>query len=114
MLRVTVSRIRDAIRVCALCSVGFLAGCAALRPATLTFVDRSSGNEYLGRTASGTVGRSAGELSAAIEGSTYTGHWIYTPSGGGYSLASMVAFSGHTRQSPQVPAWTSQLMATAW
>jgi len=65
-----------------------LCGCAA----TVTFVDRTDGHEYIGK--SGGTGRAEGELSALIEGSTYTGHWIYTANGGGYSLATGAAFSG--------------------
>jgi hypothetical protein len=29
-----------------------------------------------------------------IEGSTYSGHWIYSANGGGYSLATGIATSG--------------------
>lgn len=70
--------------------VGLLCGCAA----TVTLVDRTNGQEYTGKT--GGTGRSEGGLTAVIEGSTYTGHWIYSASGGAYSLGTGVAFAHGT------------------
>src|SRR5450631_2402126 len=67
-----------------------LYGCATT--ATLTFVDRSDGQEYTVKTAP--VKGAEGEFSALVEGAAYTGHWIYTPNGGGYSLATGSGFSG--------------------
>lgn len=65
-------------------------GCAA----RLIFVDRTDGTEYHGTTG-GTAG-SEGQLNAEIDGSSYTGTWIYSASGGGYSLGTGVATSGAT------------------
>src|SRR5262249_20381848 len=65
-----------------------LSGCAA----TTTFVDRTNGQEYVGKT--GSTATSEGDISALIEGSTYNGRWIYSASGGGYSLATGTAVSG--------------------
>lgn len=73
-----------------LVAAGLLCGCAA----TATFVDRTNGQEYTGKT--GGTGRSEGSLTAVIEGSTYTGHWIYSASGGAYSLGTGVAFARGT------------------
>ncbi len=71
-------------------AAGLLCGCAA----TTTFVDRTNGQEYTGET--GGTGRSEGSLTAVIEGSTYTGHWIYSARGGAYSLGTGVAFAHGT------------------
>lgn len=57
-----------------------LSGCAA----RVTFVDRSNGDEFVGKT--GATGGGEGEISALIEGDAYTGHWIVSANGGGYSL----------------------------
>lgn len=62
-----------------------LSGCAA----SLQFIDRSSGDIYLGKT--GGTSSGSGNLSAVIEGDQYTGTWIYSPSGGGYSISSGTA-----------------------
>lgn len=60
-----------------------LSGCAA----NLQFTDRQTGVTYTGQTGA-TVG-SSGELHANIAGEHYAGQWIYTPSGGGYTIGSM-------------------------
>lgn len=60
--------------------------------ANLTFIDRTTGNEYKGKTGS-TVGND-GEMTAAIEGIEFAGSWIYSPSGGGYSIGSAFGTSG--------------------
>jgi hypothetical protein len=73
------------------CLVVLLTGCAA----TVTLVDRRDGQEYAGKSKGGTMG-SEGELSADVEGATYVGHWIYSATGGGYSLGTAAAFSGGT------------------
>lgn len=73
-----------------LATAGLLCGCAA----TVTFVDRTNGQEYTGAT--GGTARARGSLSAVIEGSTYTGHWIYSANGGAYSLGTGVAFAHGT------------------
>ncbi|MEO8998340.1 MAG: hypothetical protein ABI227_05910 [Rhodanobacter sp.] len=65
-----------------------LVGCAA----NLTFVDRTTGQEYVGKTG-GTMSGD-GNVTAAIEGEQYAGTWIYEPSGGGYSLTTAGAISG--------------------
>lgn len=65
-----------------------LTGCAA----TLTMVDRTTGQEYIGKTG-GTMGGD-GECSANIEGVAYAGHWVYSANGGGYSLATANVTSG--------------------
>ena len=57
-----------------------LSGCAA----QLTFIDRTDGKIYTGTTG-GTQG-SSGEASANIGGKSYSGPWIYSSVGGGYSL----------------------------
>lgn len=71
---------RLSVQCLAIALAASLCGCAA----TVTFVDRTNGNEYVGHT--GGTGASHGALSAQIDGSDYTGHWIYSASGGGYSL----------------------------
>jgi hypothetical protein len=65
-------------------------GCAA----NLTLIDRTDGQEYAGETG-GTIGGN-GTVTAEIENVSYSGRWIYSASGGGYSLANATAFSGST------------------
>jgi len=79
---------RLSIQCLAVAMAGLLCGCAA----TVTFVDRNNGQEYAGKTVGGT-GRAHGRLSAVIEGSTYTGQWIYSAMGGAYSLGTGIAFA---------------------
>jgi len=55
--------------------------------AKISFIDRTDGQVYYGQTG-GTAG-SGGEATANISGKTYTGPWIYSATGGGYSLGSM-------------------------
>jgi|GEM_PF-2916938 len=76
------------MKILILFAVLALSGCAA----GLTFVDRSDGQEYVGTTG-GTMGGD-GNVSATIEGVPYNGHWIYSASGGSYSLSTVNAFSG--------------------
>lgn len=66
-----------------------LGGCAA----SATFVDRTNGDEYAGKT--GGTAHGDGEISALIEGVSYAGHWIVSASGGGFSLGTGFASSGH-------------------
>lgn len=68
------------INLALLCIATILSGCAA----KLNFIDRSDGAIYIGETG-GTAGGS-GEASAMIENVRYAGPWIYSSSGGGYSL----------------------------
>ncbi len=79
---------RFSIQCLAIAVSALLCGCAA----TVTLVDRTDGQEYVGRTIGGTA-TSEGKLSVLVQGSTYTGHWIYSASGGGYSLGTGVAFA---------------------
>lgn len=65
----------------------FLSGCAA----SVKFIDREDGLTYMGQTG-GTAGRS-GEINAVIQGKEYTGEWIYSPMGGGYTLGTGSALS---------------------
>jgi hypothetical protein len=58
-----------------------LTGCAA----KLNFIDRTDGTIHVGATGSTTSG--SGEATVAINGTSYSGPWIYSSSGGGYSLA---------------------------
>jgi hypothetical protein len=67
-----------------------LNGCAA----SLTFVDRTDGQEYFGKTG-GTMS-SDGKLSALIEDTLYSGSWIYSAGGGGYTLGTATATTGTT------------------
>lgn len=59
-----------------------LSGCAA----SLTFVDRENGSSYYGKTEGATINGN-GEVSSEIDGIKYSGTWIYSASGGGYSLS---------------------------
>lgn len=72
-------------KIAAALAAVLLGGCSA----QLTFIDRADGQRYTGVTQS-TAGNS-GEASAQIDGATYSGDWIYSSSGGGYSLSSSVA-----------------------
>jgi hypothetical protein len=63
-----------------------LSGCAV----SSTFIDRSTGTEYRGKTLGGTLS-SLGELQAEIEGEAYQGSWVYMASGG-----SVIAGTGTT------------------
>ena len=65
--------------------VFLLAGCAA----SLKFIDRETGVVHLGST--GSTASSSGELTATIEGELYTGDWVYSASGGGYTLGTASA-----------------------
>jgi hypothetical protein len=60
----------------------------------MIFIDRTDGQEYAGSTG-GTMSGD-GDISAMIEGTSYSGHWIYSASGGGYSLGTASAYSGGT------------------
>lgn len=64
-----------------------LAGCAA----SMEFIDRTNGATYQG--VSGSTAGSKGTATATIEGETYSGTWVYTPSGGGYSLGTSTGSS---------------------
>jgi hypothetical protein len=63
-------------------SLLFLCGCAA----KLTFIDRLDGSIHLG--SSGSTAGNAGEATATIGNASYAGPWVYSRSGGGYSLGS--------------------------
>lgn len=63
-----------------LISVAFISGCAA----QLTFIDRTDGSIHLGT--SGSTASSGGEANVTIAGVLYRGPWVYSASGGGYSI----------------------------
>jgi len=67
-----------------------LSGCAA----GLTFIDRSDGNSYSGTTSATVSGN--GTVTASIEGAEYVGTWIYSASGGAYTIGNAFATSGST------------------
>jgi len=67
-----------------------ISGCAA----KLSFVDRTNGLVHLGSTG-GTLG-SSGEATATIDGETFSGPWIYSASGGTYSLSNYNTVSSAT------------------
>ena len=80
---------RKSLRLAALAvSCAFLTGCAV----NLQFIDRATGERYSGVTGS-TYG-STGSAQAEIDGDHYAGDWIYSSSGGGYSLSNAWASSG--------------------
>ena len=58
-------------------------GCSA----KLKFLDQQNGNTYYGRT--GSTMTSKGIMNAVIENEHYTGEWIYSASGGGFTIGSM-------------------------
>lgn len=68
----------------------FVSGCAA----KLSFIDRTNGLVHLGSTG-GTLG-SSGEATATIDGEAYSGPWIYSASGGSYSLTNFNSISSAT------------------
>jgi len=88
-----------------------LSGCAA----QLTFIDRTDGKIYTGTTG-GTQG-SSGEASANIGGKTYSGPWIYSSVGGGYSLGNFssttTAFSGNFHATAFSSGSSSALLVSA-
>lgn len=67
-----------------------LSGCAA----KLNFIDRSNGEIHIGTTG-GTSGGS-GDATATIDGVKFSGPWIYSASGGGYSLSNFSSTSSAT------------------
>lgn len=67
-----------------------LTGCAA----SLKFIDQQTGDMYYGKTDS-TFGGS-GNMTAEIENENYRGDWIYSASGGGFTLGSSSAFATGT------------------
>jgi hypothetical protein len=64
-----------------------VSGCAA----RLNFIDRTNGLVHMGSTG-GTLG-SSGEATATIDGECYSGSWIYSASGGSYSLTNFNSIS---------------------
>ncbi len=71
--------------------LGAIAGCTGSGAATMTFIDRTNGQTFvgstLGRTTSG-----QGQMMVDIEGFSYTGQWIYAANSGGVSAVSGSAF----------------------
>ena len=61
-------------------SILALSGCAA----KLSFIDRTDGTAYSGT--SGSTAGNSGKATATIAGANYSGTWVYSPSGGGYTL----------------------------
>ena len=59
-----------------------LSGCAA----KMTLIDRSNGQLFYGTTDGTTMGGS-GSATLVIEGETYTGPWIYQPTGGSFGFS---------------------------
>jgi hypothetical protein len=66
--------------------VAALTGCAA----KITLIDRTNGQLYYGATDGSTMGGS-GNASLLIEGETFTGPWIYQPSGGSFGFSNFGA-----------------------
>jgi len=58
-------------------------GCSA----KLKFLDQKNGNTYYGQT--GSTMTSKGKMNAIIEDENYSGDWIYSDSGGGFTIGSM-------------------------
>jgi len=58
-------------------------GCSA----KLKFLDQQNGNAYYGQT--GSTMTSKGTMNAVIENEHYKGEWIYSASGGGFTIGSM-------------------------
>ena len=58
-------------------------GCSA----KLKFIDQQNGNAYYGET--GSTIRSNGNIAATIENEHYSGEWMYSASGGGFTMSSM-------------------------
>ncbi len=71
-------------------AVAALSGCAA----GLTFIDRSDGNIYSGTT--GPTLSGDGTATATIEGVNYSGIWVYSSNGGGYTINNAVVQTGKT------------------
>lgn len=63
-----------------------LTGCAA----KLTLIDRTNGQLFYGSTDGSTISGS-GNANILIESETYTGPWIYQPSGGSFGFSSFGA-----------------------
>lgn len=71
--------------------ISMLSGCAA----QVTFIDRSNGETYVGKTGGTASGQ--GDITANVEGQPYSGTWIYERSGDGFALGTAYASSGtHT------------------
>jgi hypothetical protein len=70
--------------------VVLLSGCAA----QLNFIDRTDGQQHRGMT--GSTAGSSGEARATIDGVEYKGTWIFSRSGGAYSLATINSTSSAT------------------
>lgn len=68
-------------RILVLAMAAALNGCAA----SLKFIDRETGDIYLGKT--GSTASGSGSVTADIAGEAFAGEWVYTPNGGGYTLA---------------------------
>ena len=62
-----------------------LASCAA----KVSLVDRTNGSIHKGET--GSTAGSSGEISAIVDGKSFQGQWIYSASGGAYSLGNLSA-----------------------
>lgn len=80
------------------CKYPFLAAMSALTAGctvSSVFVDRSTGDEYKGQSV-GSIYATQGQLSAEIEGESYTGSWAYMSSGGSTTMGtgSVVSSSG--------------------
>lgn len=77
-----------------------LTGCAA----KITLIDRSNGQLFYGSTDGSTMSGS-GNATLLIEGETYTGPWVYQPSGGSFGFSSFgattVASGNATAYSPR-------------
>lgn len=62
-------------------------GCAA----NLKFIDQQTGEMYYGKT--GSTLSSSGKLTAEIENEQYQGDWVYSASGGAFTLGTSSAFA---------------------
>jgi len=76
----------SAIAICA----AALTGCAA----QLTFIDRADGQLYQGQT--GNTTSSSGNATATIAGASYSGPWVFSQTGGSYTLGNMNTLAGGT------------------
>ena len=81
----------NAARCLAVLSVSVITcGCSAMA----TFVDRTSGTAYQGRSI-GSVYSSEGQLVASIDGENYSGSWVYMSGDGNITLGTGTAIASN-------------------
>lgn len=88
------------VRLTLLAALTLLTGCAA----QVSLIDRTDGRQHAGTTGA-TMGGS-GEIQATVEGAQYAGTWLYSSSGGSYSLANFSATGTATTIAPRGSATT--------